>query len=199
MSRLETVSGTEIIDGDIRLGHLWHEVDAIIEVLKAYEINRFVEVGVHEGGLAWMLLKALPDLHYLGLELNKHLVRPQVLKMVSESAHGEILERNCFDINTILEVQRWMEPDPTLIYCDNGDKPLEVRRYAPILRVGDIIMTHDYYDGKRKVRNLPGYGETSLCSHPEVLPDDVEFMRQIFHEIDKVNLSDTRIIGFIKT
>lgn len=33
---------------------------------------------------------------------------------------------------------------PALLYCDNGNKQREVELYAPLLRVGDILATHDY-------------------------------------------------------
>jgi hypothetical protein len=35
-------------------------------------------------------------------------------------------------------------PGPLLLICDNGDKPRELALYAPGLRVGDCIVTHDY-------------------------------------------------------
>lgn len=31
-----------------------------------------------------------------------------------------------------------------LLFCDNGDKLLEVRLYAPVLRPGDILAVHDW-------------------------------------------------------
>jgi len=33
---------------------------------------------------------------------------------------------------------------PSLLYCDNGDKPRELELYAPLLRVGDLLGVHDY-------------------------------------------------------
>lgn len=33
---------------------------------------------------------------------------------------------------------------PMLLLCDNGNKPLEVKIYAPLLQVGDLLAVHDW-------------------------------------------------------
>jgi hypothetical protein len=38
-------------------------------------------------------------------------------------------------------------PGAAFVYCDDGDKPREMRTYAPILRVGDYMMSHDVPSG----------------------------------------------------
>jgi len=35
--------------------------------------------------------------------------------------------------------------DDTLVLCDNGDKPREVRLFTPYLKSGCVIMAHDYF------------------------------------------------------
>ena len=32
----------------------------------------------------------------------------------------------------------------TMVFCDNGDKPREIKEYAPMLKKGDFILGHDY-------------------------------------------------------
>ena len=39
----------------------------------------------------------------------------------------------------------------TIIFCDNGDKPREIREYAPMLKSGDFILGHDF----RRVGGIP--------------------------------------------
>ncbi len=34
-------------------------------------------------------------------------------------------------------------PRPLVLYCDNGNKPLEVETFAPALRAGDFLAVHD--------------------------------------------------------
>lgn len=33
---------------------------------------------------------------------------------------------------------------PTLLFCDNGDKPRELATYAPYLAAGDVVVVHDW-------------------------------------------------------
>lgn len=35
-------------------------------------------------------------------------------------------------------------PGTTIVFCDNGNKPLEARTFAPFLKSGDILMAHDW-------------------------------------------------------
>ena len=35
-------------------------------------------------------------------------------------------------------------PKPTVLFCDNGNKPLEWNRYVPMLEVGDFAAVHDW-------------------------------------------------------
>jgi len=193
------IAGTEVIEGDMRLGHMWHEVEAILDVLDYYQITHFIEIGVHEGGLTWILLNHFESLNYLGIDINLGIARAKVKNKVKSIRYAELIERDCFARETIEEVQEWM-PDgkPCLIYCDNGNKPKEILFYAPIMRIGDILMAHDYHDGRRIVRGLEWYGFKTGGLQPEVCPEDVVFMYKMCEELEKVDLSDTRIIGFMR-
>lgn len=44
-----------------------------------------------------------------------------------------------------VEVQKYFQ-HPMLLLCDNGDKPREVRTYAPLMKVGDLVAVHDWDD-----------------------------------------------------
>ncbi len=37
-------------------------------------------------------------------------------------------------------------PFPVLMFCDNGEKPKEVALYGPLLRPGDVLAVHDWYE-----------------------------------------------------
>jgi len=51
MSRLEKILGTEIVD-DIRLGHTRYEYGVLEWFIYEEQPIWFIEIGVHEGGLA---------------------------------------------------------------------------------------------------------------------------------------------------
>jgi cephalosporin hydroxylase len=33
---------------------------------------------------------------------------------------------------------------PTVLFCDDGDKPREISTFAPLLRAGDLVVVHDW-------------------------------------------------------
>lgn len=46
---------------------------------------------------------------------------------------------------------------PCVLFCDDGDKPREVRTFAPLLRAGDVLAVHDwpYECGPSAIAGLP--------------------------------------------
>jgi hypothetical protein len=67
-------------------------------------------------------------------------------------------------------------PRPFVLFCDNGDKPLEIAKYAPAVRVGDFVAVHDVGTEVSLERDIPAWlavvrtgGLTAFCrktAHP---------------------------------
>ena len=55
-------------------------------------------------------------------------------------------DENVFSDYVKKKIGYWipMYKDPAMIFCDDGDKPREIREYAPMLRKGDFILGHDF-------------------------------------------------------
>jgi hypothetical protein len=197
MGRLENVIGTNIIvtlSGDeIRLGHTWHEVDVIKSIIKSFTPPIwFIEIGVHEGGLSYLLLQEFRWLDYVGIELDCMLVRVDVVRQYDLHPLANLHCLDCFH-PAILE---WMAThDPKIIYCDGGNKAKELAWFKETCVPGDLIFTHDYYDGNRKVRDVP---DDNISK--EVLPMDIVHMDTdpTFVRYDEDILKETRIIGWRK-
>lgn len=192
MGRLERIIGTNIItcgDEEIRLGHTWHEIDVIEDIINLEKPERFVEVGVHEGGLSYLLIPAHPELIYLGIELDWMVTRSIVRKMYADH-NQHFYMGNCFDAGLL---EMLSKTSRKMIYCDGGNKSAEVLAYKHVCNPGDLIFCHDYYDGKRKVREVP-VANISI----EVKPEDIEHMETspIFERYPERFLDETRIIGW---
>lgn len=43
-----------------------------------------------------------------------------------------------------LEVKRWLDHGPVILFCDNGNKAKEVRLYGPLLAPGSLCVVHDW-------------------------------------------------------
>ena len=190
MSRLEPVIGTEIVD-DIRLGHTWEEYN----ILKDYVLDEnpewFVEVGIHEGGLSYLLLPLLTNIGYVGIEINCGLIRPEVKLAFEAHPNSKLLCSNCFSSSVALKVSELA--GTKLIYCDGGNKVKELHHFKHLCRSGDIIMAHDFHDGDRKIHGVEEV-------HPEVLPMDVVHLDtdDSFVRLNENKFIETRIVGWRK-
>jgi hypothetical protein len=58
---------------------------------------------------------------------------------------------NCFtqgdimrDPKIIAKIRAILKGNATFLYCDNGNKPTELRLYAPHVRPGSVVGVHDY-------------------------------------------------------
>lgn len=195
MSRLETIIGTEILkieNEEIRLGHTLFEVDVLKSFIKKECPDWFVEIGVHEGGLSWLLIPEFPEINYLGIELNCALTRTQVINLYAGTPTAELLCRDVFDWDVIQRVNKLSRK---ITYCDGGNKVMELKQYKSACKSGDIIMSHDFSDGIREVRDVPDY-----FLHPEVYPADVKHLDddEDFERLPETIFKETRIVGWMK-
>jgi len=193
MSRLPPVIGTEIVD-DIRLGHTWFEYHVLENFIIYIKPKWFIEVGVHEGGLAYLLLQnsLLDEVAYIGIEIDCNLVRPQVKDIINKRLFADLMCVDCFgsDIESLMR-----SLDNKIIYCDGGFKAKEIIHFKEFCKSGDILMAHDFYDGTRVVRDVP-VENISI----EVTDNDIAHMEcdDFFERLDENIFKETRIIGWRK-
>ncbi len=166
----------------VAIGQSWFELGALAWLCGRYEIESFVELGMLEGGLSSILLGRTmftKDFRYLGIENEMRFLDLRVKAAGDWFERFDLLEADVFEDSTVYYVKFWLglSEDPSLIYCDNGNKPKELEWYAPILRKGDVIAAHDF--GRE-------YHESDL---PDL--DDLE-------RIESDWLTDTHIIAFEK-
>jgi len=190
----EYIEGTTVSKKyDLRVGATEHELETILEIIKEYNIYNFVEVGIHEGGLTEYLMDT--KCRYLGIEINEGIVRPEMKEEIARCGM-EVIYADCMVESTLIKVEEFLfiSSGKSLIYCDNGNKKEEIKVYYELARFGDIILTHDFSDGKRKVRGIREY------NYPEVTLKDIKFMEDnpLFERLPESLLKETRLIGWIK-
>lgn len=145
-----------------------------------HPIKQMIELGTGNGGLSlfFILQSKQYDFDFITfdtkrpLALEKHIGMD--LRLEYYFMQGDIFtDSNRYVIDKIQYAEY-----PMLLYCDNGDKPLEVATFAPYLESGDYCAVHDWGS--------------------EFLPKDVpEYLREIFVEESEEQRSLTR--WFIKT
>jgi hypothetical protein len=189
MARLEPIVGTNIVD-DIRLGQTYTEVGVVAGLIKAVKPEWFVEIGVHEGGLSYLLIPMFSGkLNYFGVEIDLRLVRPAVMEIYAQHRQT-LLQEDCFNSALIARISSLPKK---IIYCDGGNKVAELLTYKFACHPGDLILTHDYHDGVREVAEVP-----AEHVHPEVLPRDIQHMLvdDRFVPVDEEILKNTRIMAW---
>lgn len=126
----------------------WYDVGAIAHILQAARIGAVLEVGVEHGGLSAFFLayaaSADREIAYRGIDISLGALSP----VVRQHAGARFIETDAWDARTIADAGAWLHRHdaPALIFCDGGDKPKELKLYAPLLRPGDVLLGHDYHN-----------------------------------------------------
>lgn len=129
--------------GGMYIGHTKVEVDYLIEIIEREKPQGFVEIGIYNGGLADTLIPKVP--HYLGFEIDPQIIDKAVHNAFAANPNATLLIRNAWQDDTVWECVKWMQDKrPVFIYCDGGNKPVELYLYSKETRAGDLIGVHDY-------------------------------------------------------
>lgn len=121
-------------------------------ILNFYPIKYIVEIGTGTGGLsAFLQLQAnIRGLDFVTYDaLNRFKDKGNTLAAnppINLAKHINHQKMNIFEQPTIDEISAVLKKHVALVYCDNGDKPKEMKTFAPFLKPGSIIGTHDWHD-----------------------------------------------------
>lgn len=124
----------------------WYDLGAIAHILQTAHIRTVLEIGVEHGGLtAWLLAYGrYTGIAYRGVDITLNALQTSVRALDV----GALVERDAWTDEAVADAGRWLDaqPSPALIICDGGDKPKELKLYAPLLRTGDVLIGHDYHN-----------------------------------------------------
>ena len=142
------IGNSVILPFGVPITHTWLEIGVIIKTVEVHNIKRFVELGVHRGGLAsCFITRSMLDrsFWYLGTEIDPAITSPTVVALSKKAERSEIKFGNHLNPDTIVGIQMWLSQGPgkRFIYCDGGNKPAEFDLWMPFLRPGDVIGVHD--------------------------------------------------------
>jgi hypothetical protein len=107
------------------------------------ELRSVVELGTGEGGFS----------HYLYLQCERRRIEFSTFDHVHMDGQ-DVPGFRCLDIFAQPDVVAGCFAPPTLLFCDDGDKPREVAVFAPLLEPGDIVVAHDWGD-EIALRDIP--------------------------------------------
>lgn len=126
----------------------WMQVISLLDIVDKHGVKLFIELGIHEGGIGSLLyMRAMIEdrFHYIGIDNTPAYVDKRFAQHIPYVDKFVHIYRDCFTQDTKnLVVTTVALHGKSLIFCDNGNKPKEVKLYTPALKVGDILVTHDY-------------------------------------------------------
>ena len=177
------ISNSVILPFGVPITHSWIEIGVIIKTIEVHNIKRFVELGVHRGGLAsCFITRSMLDesFWYLGTEIDPAITAPTVVALSRRAARSVIMFADNFNPDVIAMIKAWLEKGlgKRFIYCDGGNKPAEFDLWMPFLRPGDVIGVHDL--------------------HNEIMEDHFVDIPDSLHRIRESYLIHTRIALFVK-
>jgi len=129
----------------IPISQSWASIGAIFSIIYTYKIKTFVEVGIDQGGLGYLLStveSSMDGFRYHGIEkyphkihetMNKSEFRKKIFIGDFFNEHGKEWIKNI-----IAESDK-----PVMVFCDNGNKPEEVKYISEIMTTG-YILAHDW-------------------------------------------------------
>jgi len=123
----------------------WNDLPLWEEFLNRYPVRSIVELGTFRGGMAiFLALQAgARQVRFVTMDANlDQIENPQLLKALGAT----VVSANLFEESAVLAMGELLEelPKPVLLFSDNGNKREEVRRFAPLLQVGDYLAIHDW-------------------------------------------------------
>jgi hypothetical protein len=128
------ISGCRILGKDMQQHP--NAIPAIDLLVKYTDPARFLEIGTANGGLSIFLALVCKTFSFDVTDYRAY--RPLHNALGIDFRLGDVFQ-HVDEIGKIIQ-----EEGCSIVMCDGGCKPMEFRTFAPFLKVGDIIMAHDY-------------------------------------------------------
>lgn len=152
---------------------------AFEELLIDLKPTKVLEIGTSSGGLTLMIRDILDRVGLSETKLVTYDVYdPQYLRHhVNDGANIDIRVENAFnhqysDLENGQDIIDYITSEgTTLVLCDGGSKKNEFRILSKFLKVGDVIMAHDYSPNEEYFRE---YVHDTIWSWLEIQDSDIE-------------------------
>jgi hypothetical protein len=111
------------------------------------KIGRIIEIGTARGGLSilFKLFCIVQKCDFITYDIIHDTIYSDIFKILS--IDYRIID--CFNPNSRIEEEIKKE-DISIVFCDAGNKNLEVNTFSNDLKSGDIILAHDFIDESRE-------------------------------------------------
>jgi len=127
------------------MAQAWNDVALWEEFLNRNVLRSIVELGTFRGGMSIFLAMQAAARGARFVTMDSNLGQVENLLFL-EALGSAVIEMDLFAESSLETVTNILEelPGPRLLFCDNGNKREEVRRFAPLLAEGDFLAVHDW-------------------------------------------------------
>lgn len=137
------------ITGIVLLDHYtaqtWSAITMLIKTFSENrDIKRVVELGTGCGGLTLLFGVNMLQRDGKVLSFDIEPIQSEQARRDFEKLNITFERRDVFEEDTVERVQKFIEGERALIFCDDGSKSREFRLYSKILKKNDLIMAHDW-------------------------------------------------------
>lgn len=116
----------------------------IFRTIEKHNPDILIEFGTFQGGLTLAIHEKFPELRIFSFDKGAHF-NVDVWKKIFGKNVDIILEDLLFKLNKkFLEIVNQNLDKKIFLYCDNGNKTVEINTYSKYLKVGDVIGCHDW-------------------------------------------------------
>jgi len=165
-------------------------------VIKDFDL--IIEIGTDNGGFSvWLYKNKRPEALFLTYELEpSHVKIPK-----NHEVNDSIRYCDCFSPDIIDSISSLIASrDKTLILCDGGAKTKEFDIFSKFLKIGDVIMLHDFADSPNESENYSAVKSRLLSTG---LWDGIGFevhessLNMVQSSIDSVGLEKYKYLDFL--
>ena len=113
-------------------------------IIKKCNPDIFIELGTFQGGLTLAIHEEFPDLKIFSFDKGAF-CNVDIWDKIFDKKVEILLEDLLSEPNeTLLKILSENLDKKVLLYCDNGNKAIEINTYSKYLKVGDMIGCHDW-------------------------------------------------------
>ena len=136
----------------VGISHEQIAIAPIQEMIYQFHPELIIELGTYEGGMSLVLHEACLTAEFHSYDVD-FVTQYQVSRNQEppvRKAKDEWFNEKCFfyleDVLVPNEklITLCKDVRKKILYCDNGNKPLETQIYAPLLNSGDMLGVHDW-------------------------------------------------------
>lgn len=129
----------------VSLGQAYQDFALWEEFLTRYPAGALLELGTWRGGMALFFAIQCRMRSMRFATVDRADCDPNAAKLVRELG-GELHVTDLFSVEGEALVGRLTKelPKPLILFCDDGNKADEYKRFAPLLVLGDFVAVHDW-------------------------------------------------------